>query len=82
MNKAILEFLEEEYDYIPVREGHYKLSETQLESLLIHMAEDCANRYRQYVFERLEPLVDCGELSCALENSINEVMDHYHGAYA
>ena len=79
MNKSILEFLEEEYDYIPITRGRFDLSEAQIEALLIHMAEDATNTFAQYLFERLEPYVDFTVLSTAIQRTADETMNHYHG---
>ena len=79
MNKSILEFLEEEYDYIPITRGRFDLSEAQIEALLIHMAEDVTNTFAQYLFERLEPYVDFTVLSGAIQRTSEETMNHYHG---
>ena len=80
MNKSILEFLEEEYDYVP--EGVFSLTESQVESLLIHMAEDATNTFAQFLFERLEPYVDFTVLSTAIQRTSEETMNHYHGVDA
>ena len=82
MNKSILEFLEEEYDYIPITRGRFDLSEAQIEALLIHMAEDVTNTFAQYLFERLEPYVDFTVLSTAIQRTSDETMNHYHGVDA
>ena len=79
MNKNIIEFLEQEYDYLPEKDGMYTLTEHQLESLLIHMAEDATGRMSSFVFEDLEALVDYGDLSTSLGNGQEYVMNHYHG---
>ena len=82
MNKSILEFLEEEYDYVPVTRGRFDLSEEQVEALLIHMAEDATSTFAQYLFERLEPYVDFTVLSTAIQRTADETMNHYHGVDA
>ena len=79
MNKSILEFLEEEYDYVPITRGRFDLSEAQIEALLIHMAEDATNTFAQFLFERLEPYVDFTVLSTAIQRTSEETMNHYHG---
>jgi len=77
MNKSILEFLEEEYDYIP--EGVFSLTESQIEALLIHMAEDSIQFIVQRAIDRLEPHLDLGILAIELQAAASEAMDHYHG---
>ena len=77
MNKSILEFLEEEYDYIP--EGVFSLTENQVEALLIHMAEDSIQFIVQRAIDRLEPHLDLGILAIELQAAASEAMDHYHG---
>ena len=79
MNKSIIEFLAEEYDYVPVTRGRFDLSEEQVEALLIHMAEDATSTFAQYLFERLEPYVDFTVLSTAIQRTADETMNHYHG---
>ena len=80
MNKSILEFLEEEYDYIP--EGVFSLTENQVEALLIHMAEDSIQFLVQRAIDRLEPHLDLGILAIELQAAASEAMDHYHGVDA
>ena len=80
MNKSILEFLEEEYDYIP--EGVFSLTESQVEALLIHMAEDSIQFLVQRAIDRLEPHLDLGILAIELQAAASEAMDHYHGVDA
>ena len=77
MNKSILEFLEEEYDYIP--EGVFSLTENQVEALLIHMAEDSIQFIVQRAIDRLEPHLDLGILAIELQAAASEAMNHYHG---
>jgi hypothetical protein len=79
MNKSILEFLEEEYDYVPLRNGVFNLTEHQLEALLIHMAEDATGYFSQYLFENLEPVVPLSELSHGIQRAAEYTMSHYHG---
>ena len=79
MNKSILEFLEEEYDYVPITRGRFDLSEAQIEALLIHMAEDSIQFLVQRAIDRLEPHLDLGILAIELQAAASEAMDHYHG---
>ena len=79
MNKSLMDFLEEEYDYVPLRNGNINLSERELESLLIHMAEDTTNTFVQRAIDRLEPYVGFGILTVEIQAAATETMDHYHG---
>jgi hypothetical protein len=79
MNRSLIEFLEQEYDYIPLRNGNITLSEHELESLLIHMAEDTTNTFVQRAIDRLEPYVGLGILAVEIQAAASETMNYYHG---
>lgn len=79
MNRSLIEFLEQEYDYIPLRNGRLNLSDKELESLLIHMAEDVTNTFVQRAIDRFEPYIDFGTLATEIQAAASETMDRYRG---
>jgi hypothetical protein len=79
MNRSLIEFLEQEYDYVPLRNGNINLTEHELESLLIHMAEDTTNTFVQRAIDRLEPYVNFGTLAVEIQAAATETMEYYHG---